>query len=293
MSIERAALPKDKRAFRQILDAGKPVLFEGAIEHWRATQNWTVEYLCRIAGEREVKVSTSENRVFKGDPSRGHYVQEEMRQMRFADFLRAIDDSAASGNWLYVHKHELSEALPEMREDVQVPEVLSDVDGLRILLWMGPRGSVTQLHHGLQENLFAQIRGRKKVYLIDPYQDPPYYRFPIRSLGARASWHLSRVRPLDDYDRNAFPGFDRHELLEVIVNPGDMLYIPIFWWHEVHSLDQPSISLAYWWGSISREQHDKVVRAITTLAETFEDLPPDWKRFCDFVVRRHVLDGRA
>jgi lysine-specific demethylase 8 len=179
-----------------------------------------------------------------------------------------------------------------MRADVEIPDVLRSVEGLRILLWMGPRGSVTQLHHGLQENLFAQIRGRKKVYLIDPYAAPPYYRFPIRSVGARASWHLSQVRPLDDIDHQAFPGFAEHELLEVIVQPGDMLYIPIFWWHEVHSLDQPSISLAYWWGTIPREQHDRVVRAITAFAEVFEQLPAEWKRFSDFVVRRHVLDGR-
>jgi lysine-specific demethylase 8 len=291
MPIERRTLPTDPLEFQAILTAGKPVLFEGAVAKWRATQHWTSEYLISIAGDRQVNVSTSENRVHKGDPDRGHYVKSEMRTMSFADFLRKIEDSSAS-DWLYVHKHELHEALPEMRADVEIPEVLRTVEGLRILLWMGPRGSVTQLHHGLQENLFAQISGRKKVYLIDPYAAPPYYRFPIRSVGARASWHLSKVRPLDDIDHAAFPGFAEHELHEVIVHPGDMLYIPIFWWHEVHSLDQPSISLAYWWGTIPREQHDKIVRAITTFGELFEQLPPEWRRFSDFIVRRHVLDGR-
>ena len=47
-----------------------------------------------------------------------------------------------------------------------------------------------------------------------------------------------------DYDR--FPLSRQVQPLEVILEPGDAIYLPSRWWHQVRSLDS-SVSLNFWW----------------------------------------------
>lgn len=37
----------------------------------------------------------------------------------------------------------------------------------------------------------------------------------------------------------------RHQLVEPIVTPGDMLYLPRGWWHSATPMDEPTIHLAF------------------------------------------------
>jgi lysine-specific demethylase 8 len=291
MIIARMPLPTDQSDFDEIVARGRPVLFEGAISDWQCTKEWTLDRLRQLAGHREVTASVSPNRIYTGDPKRGHYSSAERRSMRFSDFLDAIARED-SGEWLYLHKQEIGRLLPELREQVGVPRPLHCEPTLRVYLWMGRQLSVTQLHHDFQHNLLAQIRGRKRVYLISPFEEAPYYRYPLKALDTRASWHLSVVPSVEQADEAVHPGFTNHDVGEVVVAPGDLLYVPIFWWHEVHSLDQLSISLSYWWGSVATEQHDAAVRVLTSLAEQYEQLSPEWKKFCEFFIQRHIFERK-
>lgn len=33
---------------------------------------------------------------------------------------------------------------------------------------------------------------------------------------------------------------------EVLLNPGDVLYVPSYWWHHVHSVTEECVSIAIW-----------------------------------------------
>jgi hypothetical protein len=101
-------------------------------------------------------------------------------------------------------------------------------------LWFGPRGTFTPLHHDLTNNMLVQILGRKKVTLIPALQAPWLY-------------NDTGVFSAADY-----PAFDekRHPLvkhatpIELVLHPGESLFIPVGWWHCVESLDV-SISVSF------------------------------------------------
>jgi Cupin-like domain len=46
----------------------------------------------------------------------------------------------------------------------------------------------------------------------------------------------------------AFPIFCNARPIRLILEPGDALYLPRLWWHQMRSLDF-SISVSHWWAS--------------------------------------------
>jgi ribosomal protein L16 Arg81 hydroxylase len=103
-----------------------------------------------------------------------------------------------------------------------------------VFLWFGPAGTVTPLHHDLMNVLVAQIFGRKRFTLIPPEQTPYLY---------------NNVGVYGEVDCGN-PDFVRHPLyrqarpLDVVLNPGDVLFIPVGWWHYVRALEV-SIMISY------------------------------------------------
>jgi hypothetical protein len=96
--------------------------------------------------------------------------------------------------------------------------------------WLGPARTVTPLHCDYDDNIFAQIWGRKRIFLAPPHHDAFLY--------TREANPVLFGSPFDpeapDYER--FPLARQAALVEVIVEPGDMLYVPAGWYHQVRAL---------------------------------------------------------
>ena len=105
---------------------------------------------------------------------------------------------------------------------------------------MGPKGTKSKLHYDSDHNLFTQIFGRKLVTLISPEQSKKCY--PVHR-----TWY-DGYSPIDvlDPDLAKYFLFSDVVMLQAILEPGDILYIPKGWWHDIRSLD-PSISVIFWW----------------------------------------------
>ena len=104
--------------------------------------------------------------------------------------------------------------------------------GGRLNLWLGSANATARLHYDASANLFTQITGRKRFLLAPPRVAHRLYPFSKVHPGHRQA-------QLDPAATNvsAFPLFRRRLLQEVVVHPGDTLYIPPFYWHQVTSLD--------------------------------------------------------
>lgn len=47
-------------------------------------------------------------------------------------------------------------------------------------------------------------------------------------------------------DASRFPRFDDAQGFEVILQPGELLYIPQYWWHHIENLTDECVSINFW-----------------------------------------------
>jgi len=96
--------------------------------------------------------------------------------------------------------------------------------------WIGPAGTVTPLHCDYDDNIFAQIWGTKRIFLSPPHHDEFLY-----TSEANAILFGSPVDP-EAPDFEKFPLARQASMIECVVNPGEMLYVPAGWYHQVRAL---------------------------------------------------------
>lgn len=96
--------------------------------------------------------------------------------------------------------------------------------------WLGPAGTVTPLHCDYDDNIFAQIWGTKRIFLSPPHHDE--FLYPKE---ANAILFGSPFDP-ESPDFEKFPLARQATMIECIANPGDLLYVPAGWYHQVRSL---------------------------------------------------------
>jgi ribosomal protein L16 Arg81 hydroxylase len=100
----------------------------------------------------------------------------------------------------------------------------------------------TQLwtHFDIMDNALAQVVGRKRVVLWPPEEDENLY----------VEGSSSRVPDIDRWNDDEFPLFRRAvaRRLECELGPGDVLFLPALWFHNVTSKDF-SVAVNVFWRS--------------------------------------------
>ena len=97
----------------------------------------------------------------------------------------------------------------------------------------------------VMDNFLVQIRGRKKVILFRP-QD---------ALNLYLTADKSSVLDIEQPDLAKYPLFSNALRYECELNPGDVLYIPALWFHNVLSLDF-SVAVNIFWRHLKPEFYD-------------------------------------
>jgi lysine-specific demethylase 8 len=215
--IERIGAPSRAEFERSFVRPRQPVVITGAIDDWSADQ------LTRAHAQRIVPVAITENGRMPHDATRGY----SYRHMRLAEFL-----ARPEGYSIFA-----------IDDKLKLPPFLPENPWTMRKLWISPPDTRSPLHQDLPENLYAQLVGRKRVTLFAPADTRNLYRQPIFSRLP----NFSRV-DAEAPDLNRFPRFRHARPLTVQLEPGDLLYVPRRWWHQMRSLDR-SISLSTWWAT--------------------------------------------
>lgn len=108
-------------------------------------------------------------------------------------------------------------------------------------VWIGSVGVVTPLHHDAWPGLLFQTWGRKRVAMYAP-TDRSNLSFRTPLVGA-GRWSDLPARSAEA-DPASFPRLRHAIRLEGELGPGDALYIPPFWAHEMEAVE-PNISVPF------------------------------------------------
>jgi hypothetical protein len=268
----------DLKTFREeIVPANEPVVLKDLVKDWpavragRQSAQALGDYLRGFDQGRQVA-------VLEGPPSiRGHFFyRDDMRGLNFERrpatisatierLLAQMDDPNPPA--LYIESTPTHEHLPSFAADNPQPLLAPSV---MPRLWVG-NTLIVQTHFDLSSNIACVVGGRRKFTLFPPEQIENLYVGPIEFTISGPP--ISMVS-LNAPDLARFPRFA--EALKASrsaeLGPGDAIFIPYAWWHQVQSLSPFNVLVNYWWNEARQagSPFDCMLHAVLTL----RDLPP-------------------
>ena len=252
----RESLTRDE-FYREYVNK-KPVVMRGSLRGLPAVSRWSIGYLRSLAPDLPVRVKTGNIAEGGTDASTlGEYCDLVERYAAKKGVVDPLDGPAP-----YLHDFPLLTLIPELRTDLEPFPVDFFPKFFRSQWWsfcqvfVSPPSAGTPFHFDtlLTHNLFFQMHGKKRFVMV-PSEDRPYcYTY---------NWRWSAVDP-ENPDLELHPEFRKAQVLECVVQGGDLLYMPPGTLHQVSSLTA-SISFNIDW-------HDRV-SALRSLAAVRDGMP--------------------
>ena len=222
-ALDTLAAPEPDHFYRHYYDANRPAKLTGLADHWPALTRWSLDHFASVAGDAVVEAQVERER----DPDYELAKDDHRRLVRFAELIDWLRKDQPS-NDIYLTAYNSgtnAAALAPLWDDMAPIGLLEprDRDGF---FWLGPRGTLTPWHHDLTNNLLVQVMGRKRVRMAPP-------------------WAWGRMKNsrhcFSDWGNEALPAghgtADTPPVLEAIIGPGEAIFLPVGWWHQVEALD--------------------------------------------------------
>lgn len=223
-----------KEFFHEYYAKRKPVVLEGLMDDWPALGLWNLEHFQSVYGSELVRVG----RCFG-----------ETQTMKLGDYIQNMheldpESRSAGRPPLYMEGWYYRESRPELANDYIVPSFFGP-DWIEAKwfpfnprplfhgILIGPKGSFTKLHYDqlATHSWNAQLLGRKQWILVSPDQMKNAY------MDTRQDPGHHQGTDVDAPDLERYPLLGKLRYQTATVNPGEMIWFPSLWMHQVLSLD--------------------------------------------------------
>lgn len=208
-----------------------PLLISNWVESKKLKEVLTWNRLREKYGETQVEVQT--NRSADRHYERNSNLHRET--LGFSTFLDRVCAEESNEIYLTANNGRVNRDVFSSITDSNewMPEILDPENSKgKAFLWIGPKGTVTQLHHDLTNNLLLQAVGAKEIYLFPPSAFSRCYN----------SYHCYSDFDCENPDFERFPAMENINIRRVTLHEGQAIFLPVGWWHQVRSLS-PSISI--------------------------------------------------
>lgn len=274
-------LPVDRRTgltretfAHEYLEPMRPVVFTDLTASWPAREKWTIEHFKARHGNLRVPVVS--NNYSK--PGKGYMTPD--RVISFREFLEIIESGPTD---LRIFLWNIFKAAPELRDDFRIPDIMDGFVDELPFMFFGGEGAKVALHYDIDMShvFLNQIHGRKRVLLFAPDQSRNLYHHPFT-----VASYVDLNRP--DYTK--YPALARVSGYEVMLQPGETLFMPSGYWHYIEYTDGGySISLRSF-GSIPAR-----VRGLANIARHYvvdkgmnRLIGPNWRKMKERMAERRA-----
>jgi len=227
----------------------KPVILEGMMDDWPAMAEWSIDWFREHCAADKVPVG----RCFGP--------KEYMPLGEYIDGMHGSPDERGKGDGLpplYMEGWYYLAQRPDLADYYRVPPHFGpdwfftkrwpfDMEPEPHALLVGPKGAFTKLHYDLwaSHSWNAQIVGRKEWVFIEPkYMDDVY-------IETRQNGGYVPGTDIENPDLSRYPKLADVPYYKTVVHPGEMIWFPSLWMHQVTSLDDTvSVTHNYLSGNI-------------------------------------------
>ena len=292
--LDAGEIATDADFRRAVIEPCRPAVIRNLVSDWAAVRgaresvSSVQTYLERLASDRPAE-------VFIGDPAlRGRYHYGEsaggfnfVRQpMSLPDALASIVDALdkADAPTIYVGSLPTDSYLPGFADENGLALIPAAV---RPRIWIGHR-SIAACHHDNFDNLACVVAGERRFTLFAPDSIGDLYVGPIDHTLAGQPISLAAGADPDDPRYPRFAAI-RDQALVATLLPGDGIYIPKLWWHQVEATAPFNILVNYWWDAFASgpdSPHTTMLLAMAAIAERPTAEREAWRAFFDHYVFR-------
>lgn len=215
-----------------------PLVLRGRAKSWRACSQWTLDFLAESYQDHRVPVAGEEGETVS--------LAEAVKRTR-------------QGEKVYSRFSPLITEHPELLDDLDL-ETICNVSGANpkqvlFQLFIGGEGTRTETHCAVGNNVFTQLHGRKVWRLVAPHFTANLGPLPLGRPYFASLAELDKAEFISEMDLVVH---------EVVLEEGDILLVPPFWWHQVDNLSD-SIGLATRWHSLRHALRQSRFLSLATL----------------------------
>lgn len=221
---------------------GRPVVLTGCLMEWDMSGTWNTTSLRARFGEQPwtARRGQSYEAMESVETTLGEYLDGILsHEPRRAPTTSADCDRAEDGSEGTQATHSVADSqfygannfvppglVKELRLPPFFPPHVKRLGDTR--LWIGPAGCGVHLHRDLQDNFLVQVFGRKRVTLV-----APHHAAALNTRMVTPFLHTSDVGPLEAPPKETEP-------VAVVLEAGDMLYLPAGYFHATETVGEQS-----------------------------------------------------
>ncbi len=283
------------QSFAEIVRGCRPVVIRGLVDEWpavaaaRRSVRELQEYLAGFDVGADVEAFFGERSIrgkyYYGADLKGFNF--ERRQMKFLEALKVMLETleASDAPTVYVGSVPLSLCLPRFSAANPLALLPEGVPGR---IWLGHPADVSS-HYDAYDNLACVVAGRRRFTLYAPEHIGKLYMGPIDHTMAGPPVSLAASAPAGQEDRYPLFATIRDQAQVAELEPGDALYLPKLWWHQVESTAPFNVMINHWWDAFSAgpdAPYTSLLLAMICIAERPERERQAWRAFFDHLVFR-------
>ena len=207
----------------------KPVVIERFIEDWPAYKKWDLDYMAKVAGDKEVPLY--DNRPVSHEDG----FNEPHATMKMSDYIELLKSEPTKYR---IFLWNILKEVPELQKDYNYPDFgVKLMKGLP-MLFFGGENSYTFMHYDIDlANIFHfHFQGKKEVILFDQKQNDYLYKIP-HSLITREDINFANP----NYEK--WPALKKAQGFKAHLEHGNVLYMPEGYWHYMRYLT-PGFSMS-------------------------------------------------
>jgi hypothetical protein len=288
--IARDAVPYD-----ELMAAGQPVILKGLVSDWPLARTGSpidaADYLKSFYQGLPVVAFIARPELggrfsYTADVTQLDFESERGRLNEYLDIIIGLlaEDEAPT---FYIGSTDVDTFLPGFRtaNDLALNHAMFASNPPLVGAWIGNR-STALAHYDMSNNIACCLVGRRRFSLFPPEQICNLYPGPLEPTPGGQVLTMTDINA-PDFER--FPGL-REALAAAEVaelEPGDALFYPAMWWHQVEALDGFNVMVNYWWNTspaFMDTPQNTMLHALLSLRDRPEQEKRAWRAVFDYYV---------
>jgi hypothetical protein len=283
--------------YDELFAANQPVLLKGLVKDWplvKTAQNTPQHVMSQL----EKNYSGRPMLVYKGLPqikARFGYNEActgfnfDTQRSTIPQVFNTIREQLSQDEheYLYINSLKFDDGFPALSSAHQLSfeheEFENNVPVAKI--WLGTE-SIAAAHFDQPKNIACCVLGKRRFTLFAPEQIHNLYPGPLTPT---PGGQVITMADLNEPDFERFPklqqALDSAYIVEL--EPGDALYYPNMWWHQVQAYDRFNVMVNFWW--MTAQPHmgnpmDLLMHGMMNLRDRPATEKEAWKVLFDYYV---------